>query len=557
MPKNPNSPARLRRWEDWKLQVSAKHGGKYQYPDPLADSRGRIRITCQVHGDFLQLPAKHCYGRGCPACSGKGLPPEHHIAEIAALHPTLDFSASVYVSALVPITYNCPEHGSQVGTPSALKSGRGCPSCGISRRAEKSKISAAELLARFRKAHGDRYTYDVSTFSGSSGYVKVTCPDHGEFEQLASDHARGIGCQKCWYAQVGLRKRKPFELFLLDAKTVHGDRYTYSEAGYETSKSRIFVTCPDHGVFEQTANDHLGGHGCPSCGFEKTFGYGPSAGEQEVAEFFRSLGEAVRTTVRREFTFDELDILLPERKLAVEYNGLYWHGEVRRPDPRYHLIKTEEVENTGGRLIHIFEDEWLLRPEAVKARLLAILGRSVKVGGAREFEVRSIPWPQAESFLDIVHLQGAGTPGRWCLGLMHGDEVMACMTIGKARYGRDAQYEILRFASLGSIPGGFSKLLKAWTVEQPEGTTLLSYADRRWSQGGVYKSAGFAFAGETGPGYWWCKGGKRFSRQKFQKHKLREVLQVFDPALSEIANMHANGFWRIWDCGVSRWIYTT
>lgn len=557
MAKNPNSALRLRRWDDWKQRASTKHGGKYAYPDPVADSRGRVLVVCPDHGEFRQLPAKHMHGGGCPACAGKGLPPEHHIAEIAALHPTLDFSSSAYVSALEGIAYTCPEHGPQVGTPNALKAGRGCPACGIARRAEKSTVDASELMARFRAAHGDRYTYDIATFAGSGSLVSITCPDHGRFEQLAADHARGVGCPKCWYSQIGLRKRKPFEMFLRDARAVHGDRYSYSESGYETNKSKISIVCQHHGDFEQTVNDHLGGHGCPACGVATANGYGPSLGEQEVADFLRGLGEVVRTTVRRELTYDELDILLPERQLAVEYNGLYWHGERQKPDPRYHLIKTEEVEHAGGQLIHIFEDEWLLRPEAVKARLLAILGKSVRIGGAREFEVRTITWPVAESFLDIVHLQGAGTPGRWCFGLMHGDEVMACMTIGKARYGRDAQYEILRYASLGSIPGGFSKLLKAWSATQPEGTTLLSYADRRWSQGGVYKSAGFAFAGETGPGYWWCRGSKRFSRHRFQKHKLGEVLQVFDPTLSEVENMHANGFWRVWDCGVSRWIYTT
>ena len=64
----------------------------------------------------------------------------------------------------------------------------------------------------------------------------------------------------------------------------------------------------------------------------------------------------------------ELDIVIPERKLAIEFNGLFWHQLTNRKSG-YHLMKTEMCEKIGYRLIHIWEDEW---NEETKERLKQI-----------------------------------------------------------------------------------------------------------------------------------------------------------------------------------------
>jgi len=52
----------------------------------------------------------------------------------------------------------------------------------------------------------------------------------------------------------------------------------------------------------------------------------------------------------------EVGIYLPEYKIGIEFNGLYWHSELYK-EKNYHLNKTEECEKQGVELIHIFEDE--------------------------------------------------------------------------------------------------------------------------------------------------------------------------------------------------------
>lgn len=62
----------------------------------------------------------------------------------------------------------------------------------------------------------------------------------------------------------------------------------------------------------------------------------------------------------------ELDFYLPDKKLAIEFNGNYWHS-TRFKDTNYHLRKTQLCQDLGINLIHIFEFEWLSSKEVCKS----------------------------------------------------------------------------------------------------------------------------------------------------------------------------------------------
>ena len=80
--------------------------------------------------------------------------------------------------------------------------------------------------------------------------------------------------------------------------------------------------------------------------------------------------------------------------------------------------------------------------------------------------------------------------------------------------------------------------------------TLISYSHRRFGNGGVYSKIGFSVERVTDPGYIYVKAGKfAGSRNQWQKHMLKNKLTIFDPNLSESANMELNGYHKAWDCG--------
>ena len=80
--------------------------------------------------------------------------------------------------------------------------------------------------------------------------------------------------------------------------------------------------------------------------------------------------------------------------------------------------------------------------------------------------------------------------------------------------------------------------------------SIISYADRRYSDGRVYEAIGFRRIGVSNPGYLWIKGTSYLTRYQCQKHLLPELLGgMFDPNLSEYQNMTDCGWSRIFDCG--------
>jgi hypothetical protein len=104
-----------------------------------------------------------------------------------------------------------------------------------------------------------------------------------------------------------------------------------------------------------------------------------------------------------------------------------------------------------------------------------------------------------------------------------------------------------------TVVGGFSKLLKHF-IKNHNPIKIISYADRRWSVGKVYKNNGFTFYNNTQPNYWYMKYYKeREHRFKYIKSNLHKLLSDFNPTLSEWENMKNNKYDRIWDCGSKKY----
>ena len=127
------------------------------------------------------------------------------------------------------------------------------------------------------------------------------------------------------------------------------------------------------------------------------------------------------------------------------------------------------------------------------------------------------------------------------------------MTFSKARFSTSYEWELVRFCNkLGyHIPGAAGKLLK-YFEQNWKPKSLVSYADRRWSQGKLYKALGFVLDHISTPNYWYFKPSNTsvlYNRIMFQKHRLHTVLKDFDESLSESANMQNNGYMKIYDCG--------
>lgn len=273
---------------------------------------------------------------------------------------------------------------------------------------------------------------------------------------------------------------------------------------------------------------------------------GTSAAEDELANFVGTHQDIIR---HQKLGKHELDIFIPEKKIAIEYNGLYWHSEKAGYPNNRHLDKTNACADNGIRLIHVFEDEFIHKREIVQSRINAVLGNTSKLHARKLTIDMNVPASEARVFLNSTHIQGfVGAKVR--IGLRCGSELVSIMTFGKPRFNKSYDWELLRFSSkLGiTVVGGASKLLHAFRRQFSGG--IISYADRRWSNGNVYEKLGFSFMGKSAPSYYYFKGDLRYNRQTFQKSKLKAALgEAYEADKTEAEMMFSSGWNRIWDCG--------
>lgn len=270
-----------------------------------------------------------------------------------------------------------------------------------------------------------------------------------------------------------------------------------------------------------------------------------SAGERSVAEWIKSLDFFVETNTRKIISPKELDIYLPDKKIAIEFNGIYYH----RDDKHGAKNKFELCEKNNIRLIQIFEDEWYFKENIVKSIIKSKLGLYDKKISGRKCLFRKIDnISVARKFLEDNHIQGSINGKHF--GLFYDDELVSIFTIGKNRY--SSGMELLRYATKlnTTVVGGFSKLLQ--NVKKITGISqLYTYADLRYSSGDTYKKFGI-FVKETVPGYYWVNSNslERISRYQTQKHKLKKLLgNKFDNNLSETNNMISSNYHKIYDAG--------
>ena len=165
---------------------------------------------------------------------------------------------------------------------------------------------------------------------------------------------------------------------------------------------------------------------------------------------------------------------------------------------------------------------------------------------ARKCIVKEITSKEKNEFLNKTHIQGEDR-ANIKLGLFYNNELVAVMTFCKSRFNKNFEWELSRYSSSKHVIGGAGKLLKYFErIYKPK--SLITYADRRFSQGKLYFTLGFTFDHFSLPNYFYNRGKIRLSRIQCQKHKLKDILKDFDDNLSESENMYINGWNKIYDC---------
>lgn len=283
---------------------------------------------------------------------------------------------------------------------------------------------------------------------------------------------------------------------------------------------------------------------------------GKSKREKELLDFIKTFDLNIISNDRENIK-KELDIYIPDLKIAFEFNGLYWHSDLYK-DKIYHRNKTKECEKLGIQLIHIWEDDWDYKKDIIKSIIKNKLGKSKRIF-ARKCIIKEITDNNLiRDFLNKNHIQGfVGSNKK--IGLYYEDELVSIMTFGGLRKSlgqksKENSYELLRFCNKlnYSVVGGASKLFN-YFITNYEFNDIISYSDNSRGIGNLYNKLGFSFISESIPNYYWIIDGIRKNRFNYRKDKL--VSEGFDSNKTEIEIMKSRGYNRVFDCGSKKWIF--
>lgn len=175
-----------------------------------------------------------------------------------------DYSLVIYKNTKTKVNIICPVHGVFSQRADVHKNGQGCRKCSMDKVSKYRRLTYEEFIHKCKMVHGDLYRY--FNYYGYKNKCKIECVKcNNIFEQLASNHLKGQGCPKCGIIISSDKRRKRLSQFIKDSNNKHFNKYNYSKSNYINCMTKLIISCPGHGDFEQTPNNHLQGKGCPSC----------------------------------------------------------------------------------------------------------------------------------------------------------------------------------------------------------------------------------------------------------------------------------------------------
>lgn len=275
--------------------------------------------------------------------------------------------------------------------------------------------------------------------------------------------------------------------------------------------------------------------------------------ELEIFEFLKDLNN----TTEHKFYLNknEYDIIVKDKNLLIEFNGLYWHSDQIQKDKKYHYNKWKNARDNNYQLFTIWEDAWEDKKDIIKSMLKYKLNKIENSISARKCKIQEVSPRESKEFFEKNHLQGKCVDSIR-LGLFYNDKLVSLMSFGKRKISGQTQFELLRFANIidTSVIGGASRLFKHFVITYNP-TYLISYASLDFSSGNLYNTLSFKKIGETGINYYWVKGKIRYHRTNFMKWKL--IKQGEDPNKTENEIMREHGYNKIWTAGNLKYEYRT
>lgn len=528
-------------------------------PTEITDSSGKkIWWQCSKKHEWLSAPNSRNQKAACPVCSGRHL--QAGVNDLATFQPNLatlwhktrngDLKPSSYRAGSSNVVWWQGECGHEWKRAiQNMVTNPTCPQCyGNKVNPGKSDLATTnpELAAEWHPTkNGEQTPADYQAGNGYKAWWQ--CAEKHEWQ--ASIYSRKTrNCPVC----AGQKIVAGFN----DLATTHpkiASEWHPTKNGDLTPKdiskggtTVIWWKCEKEHEWKIKAFPRTKrGNGCGKCS------HPISKAEKEIFEYITQLGLTAEQNNRKVLNGKELDIYIPSKMIAIEFNGVYWHSETMGKDRNYHHSKWLAAKEAGIQLIQIWEDDW----EADKAKVLK--GLEHKLGMSKQEKVSGrktkpvlISYPESLKFLNLNHIQG-NAAGSYYLALKQGEETVAVLVLKREGVN---DLNIIRYATSKQVIGGFTKLL-SYATKTYAPSSYITFSDHTISDGGLYENNGFTADKELPPDYMYVVNGKRQHKFGYRLKKFRnDPKLLWEEGLTEKQLALLNNIPRIWDAGKTRWV---
>jgi len=219
------------------------------------------------------------------------------------------YDKAIYVDSTTKLILICPIHGEFLQTPHNHLYGNCCRLCSNNNFKYTNEIFIEKAINK----NGIFLDYSKVDYKGAHIKIILICPLHGEFLQTPHSHLNGRKCPHC-----AKNEKSNTKLFIIKGLKKHKGKYSYLNTIYITAIQKVIITCPIHGDFEQTPNNHLSGHGCSQCDIKIKEGIWIKSFNNDNIKTNYNL--YINNILYKP---DGIDI---NNKIIYEFYGDYWHG---------------------------------------------------------------------------------------------------------------------------------------------------------------------------------------------------------------------------------------
>lgn len=520
------------------------------------NSRSEVTVQCTYQGctnTFLTTwhYARICEFLSCKECSNKrrGLPKAHTYEKVKSLveKTGCELISKEYKGVHSKIEVKCRFCGNKYTQTLNNFSGQQtykCQKCSNKDSAEAIRFSQEEVISEIEKG-GNKLISGV--YTGATEYnLEIQCGKDGcanTFITCFMNYKQGKNrCTSC-SIQDSIQIRKKAQTDILGMFASKNCILLSDIAQYTTNHVYNLEVQFSCGHIKKTNYKYI--HNtktgkCPDCSIVD------SEGQNQVIEFIKSLGitNVVKNT-REIISPKELDIYLPDKRIAVEYNGLYHHCEISGGNKKktYHLDKWKRCLGRGITLYTITDQEWLHQRSQVEAGLKSVLNKVMHVIDAEKCSVLEIKHNTATKFHaqnSINYNEIHGTH----IGILYSNDLIACMSFSDTSL---LNYSVKQNYTVTNGP----QVAFAYYTDLTGITTITSSLRIEEPSLNILPLLGFMEVKHTRPNllYYNKKYHTLHRPTELQQDKLPHLLPVFEADISYLENLRVNKYDRYFDCG--------